>query len=359
MSGTTKCMSVAPDGISLATNISLATLISVAPDITQTTDAGVAGALPGAFGLSISPTLVISDSSVNGTNFGGIVGFGVTAALKNSTDDNYGGGAITAFTGAANITKTSTGTATAATVDIFKSQITSPAASVTITTGSDFRALDLSGTVNGTVTRHWGFLAEAFTKGTGAFQFGAGKVSSITGTPPTGYGAWGVETGITTDEDRFTYKTATGKIWRLSGMATMVGGAWTTAGTALASDTTARWFHVHDTGVTPVITNDDSVDFAVPGDIRAFAMSCGLSSAPNNGANTQSRTFTLRDDNADTALSCTISETALGCTDFETSPVVLAAGSLISWGSTASNGGGSNPIATDVTCTLYYNVDGF
>ena len=71
-------------------------------------------------------------------------------------------------------------------------------------------AEDIS-TLNGTVTRAWGWHAGALSKSTADFQFGA-TAQTVTGTVPSGEGAWGTETHT---PSRFYFKNDSNQIWRL------------------------------------------------------------------------------------------------------------------------------------------------
>ena len=73
-----------------------------------------------------------------------------------------------------------------------------------------------------------------------------------------------------------------------------------------------------------------------------------LSAAPNNGAGSQSITFTLRVAGASSALACTITEAQTSCTD--TDAVAVTAGQLIGWLQTAAN----TPAAANIEASVTY-----
>lgn len=344
MTGTSTCLSLFPDGATLATNGTLASAITVNGSYTQTTDAGLVGLLPAAYVLTMTPTLKITDSSINGTNFGGLVGINMTATLTNSTDDNYGGGGLAAFNGGIAITKTSTGTASGS-GSVFNSTITAPGTGTTFTSAIDYHANEVSGTVTGTLTRHWGFLAEAFTKGTAGFPFGAGKVSAITGTPPTGYAMWGVETGATSDVDRLVFKNANGQTTRLQQHCT--------TGTGMALSAAASSYFPISGGVAANLT-ETVVDAPAPGALKFYSMNCGVSAAPGAA---KSYTFTFRDDVADvTGSSCAISgASATSCTARVETGTAVASASMLAIKSAPA----STPTAADGTCTVCWVIDAF
>ncbi|HZP41141.1 MAG TPA: DNRLRE domain-containing protein, partial [Candidatus Binatia bacterium] len=76
-------------------------------------------------------------------------------------------------------------------------------------------------TVNGTITREWGWHVRALAKGSAQFQFGATE-HTINGTVPAGEGVWGVEAG---SPNRFYFKNGSNRVWRM-GYATA---RWSTA----------------------------------------------------------------------------------------------------------------------------------
>lgn len=77
-----------------------------------------------------------------------------------------------------------------------------------------------------------------------------------------------------------------------------------------------RYFGFDLLGAGPVATEADVQFYKTPtGSVVYHSMRVFTTTAPDNGGGTQSWVITLRDDGADTALSCTISETAQDCTD--------------------------------------------
>lgn len=227
----------------------------------------------------------------------------------------------------------------------------------TIATGctvTDFYAgvnAEAAGTVGGTLTNWYGTRSAAPLLGTNRAQFAAvGMSRANIGTVKSTEVWWGAES---TTQERFITKNDAGHVWPTPHF------CWTgnTLAVGLAADTTTRYFSVNGNRTTATTTEADH-DTPVIGASQAFSLACGLSAAPNNGANTQTRTFTVMDDTGATALSCVISETATSCSDREdVTTVTLAAASMIDFRSEAANGGGSAPLATDATCTVCFTLD--
>lgn len=100
--------------------------------------------------------------------------------------------------------------------------------------------------------------------------------------------------------------------------------------------------------VGPSVTEADVQFWKTPTGAVVFnAIRVYTITAPDLGAGTQSYTITLRDDAADTALSCTISETSRDCTDTDT--VAPATGSLMTLGITPS---GTPAVSSNVIVTI-------
>jgi hypothetical protein len=344
VTGTWACATLAPGGVTLGANSALAIgLGSSGFTATQTTDALAAGILPGIYGFNVPVRLKVTDSGINGSSVGALRALNFTGTVTNETDDNYAGGSAVGLSVALAGTKTSTGTLTLATVDGITSSMTAPGTGVTYTTVADFHANDYSGTVDGTSTRHFAFLSEALSKGTAGFPFGAGKRSALLGTPPTGYAAWGVETGVTSDADRFVTKNAAGHGWRM-GYLTFTG-----RGTGLATSAGTNYFPVF-TSATDDAT-ETNVDAGAPGAMTCYSLACGLNVAAGGGSDAHA--ITLRDDTADTALACTITTTASSCSDREEAGVSIAAPSLLAYKNITAD----TPTANEITCTLVCNLN--
>lgn len=94
---------------------------------------------------------------------------------------------------------------------------------------------------------------------------------------------------------------------------------------------TTRFLAVFDeSGLTPNATETAVDDFVAPTGLWFTDLRVEVSTAPDNGAGTQTRAVTLRDDGADTMMTCTISETATSC-EFTASAVRVASGSRLTW----------------------------
>src|SRR6185295_12822381 len=87
-------------------------------------------------------------------------------------------------------------------------------------------------TLNGTVTRAWGWHVGGLTKGTARFPFGA-TAHAITGTVPSNEGVWGVETHTPT---RLYFKNDSNQTFRMGTI------AMTAMGTSLSNSSTNYFF---------------------------------------------------------------------------------------------------------------------
>jgi hypothetical protein len=348
-SGSVNCMTVAPDGVSLSTNATIFSGLQAAFTATQTTDALIAGSFPSVFGLNFSPGLTITNSSIGGTGLGAIVGVISSPSVTNGTNDNYSGATSVSYAGGFTSSRTSTGTLGITKANVFQSQITAPNTSITYTDARDFQALEISGTVNGAVTRHTGFVAEAMTKGTTVMPFAAGE-ATITGTPPTGYGAWGVESGA---PNRLWFQNESGHIWR-TGWAT-----WSMSSALLGADNGTDYFRpvgfAQAAGTTEATVDEPTA----PGPMKVYGISCNARVAPANGGGTQSRTCTLRVGTpgslAASALTCSFTEATQSCTDREEAGVAVGATQVATIEWTAA----STPADSEVATTLWWNLDAF
>lgn len=84
----------------------------------------------------------------------------------------------------------------------------------------------------------------------------------------------------------------------------------------------------------------------------ASRLFCNLpAGSPDNGGGTQTYTFTLRKNTADTALTCAISEAGQTCSD-TSNTVAVTAGDLIDFSSVPSG----TPTARSVTCSIEYAI---
>ena len=108
-----------------------------------------------------------------------------------------------------------------------------------------------------------------------------------------------------------------------------------------------RYFAVNQYGSDNA--NESAADSPAPADITLTGIICGMNNAPGSG---KTRTFTVRDNAADTSMTCTISDTAKACSLFPASGLAITAGHMIDWqGQTTGS-----PAATDVTCVMYFHI---
>jgi hypothetical protein len=284
--------------------------------------------------------LKLQDSALNATYMGSVESFRSSVKIENATDDNVtAGGGLNGYIGfyaSPELVKSSSGTLTLGKGFGFYSAPNTIDSGETIGDYYGFRAV--SPTNNGTLTDNYGVFASTIT-GTNRHPYSAAQ-GAITGSTKADEGDWGVENTAPT---RFYYRGDTGHIWRM-GYLTMTG-----VGTTLATTAVTRFFPV--AGTAAANATETTVDAASPGAIKVYAMSCGLTAAA--GAGTDAHAITLRDDAADTALSCTITTTATNCQDREEAGVTVAVPSLLAFKDITTD----TPTANDVTCVLVYNLD--
>lgn len=362
--GVSNCMTMLPDGLNLGSSSAIASGITMSPSVVQTTDALSAGLLPSYSGIVINPTYTVTDDAINGTNYGLFQGINMTPTIRNQSNDNYGGMVFQGIVVAPQWLKTGSGTVTVSTSESFVSLAEGTAASETVTSHTDFHARDISSAVNGTFTTHYGFLADAFTRGTNQLQFAAGE-HTIASTVPAGIVEFGAKTAA---PGRFYAKNENQQAWEM-GYTTWTGVSATnpgtaTAGTSLGANNTQHYFRINDIAA-PSDTNTD-VDIPAPGALTIFAMACAVNTAPANGGGTQTRTFTVREAGSSVAPSCAMSEASTTCTwcvassgtpctTTATTGEAVAAGALVD----ITNTNSGTPAATDATCTVYWTLDAF
>ncbi len=221
---------------------------------------------------------------------------------------------------------------------------------------------DMTGTNNGTITRLWGWHANAPTIGTDRYQFGATEHTLTAGAVPAGEVIWGGETGnpgrfATINENEGRFYPGPEQSWTGS-----------TNGT-LAADTTTRFFPINGRAVVDTAggagngasATEADHDIAAPCAAKIHRMACAVNAAPTS---THSRTFTVREAAADTAapVACTITGTATTCSWCETSTAgcsttgakeTIAAGAMLTLKSTATG----TPAASDASCVIHYTCD--
>lgn len=134
-------------------------------------------------------------------------------------------------------------------------------------------------------------------------------------------------------------------------MAIFSGGSTNATGLAADNTTTYLWAY----GFNNPSTTETNQDTVFPATGTLYAATCALQTAPDNGAGTQTRTFTFRADTADKSLVCgPISETSKTCT-VKSSGVAITGGQMVDWKAEATN----TPAATAVTCTVWYRATDF
>jgi hypothetical protein len=283
--------------------------------------------------------LKLQDSALNATYMGSVESFRSSVKIENATDDNVtAGGGLNGYIGfyaSPELVKSSSGTLTLGTGFGFYSAPNTIDSGETIGNYYGFRAV--SPTNNGTLTHNYGVFASTIT-GANRHPYSAGQ-GAITGSTQADEGDWGVEDTAPT---RFYYRGDTGHIWRM-GYMTMTG---ITTGLATAAGTNYGIVQ----GTAADNTTETSIDVAAPGAIKVYAMSCGLEVAA--GAGSDAHAITLRDDAADTALSCTITTTGTNCQDREEAGVTIAAPSLLSWKIVSTD----TPTANAMNCVIVYNL---
>lgn len=228
--------------------------------------------------------------------------------------------------------------------------LTRGAASPNLSVGDfrQFSAENITATGSPTITRQIGFHADALTSGASNFQYEAVEMSaSAVGTVGSNRGVWGVLAD--NNPNRFFYKNENGHVWQM-GYASQ---PFTCTGlTPAVGDPTQ---YCQPVGKAAADTNENNVKVVVPGNVHAFAMSCGLSAAPGVAS---IRTFTLRVSNADTAMACTmIGNAQFRCASrVETGIAINVTATWdISEDVTTADAGGTD----SASCVLYYNIDEF
>jgi hypothetical protein len=91
-------------------------------------------------------------------------------------------------------------------------------------------------------------------------------------------------------------------------------------------------------------------DVAWPASGLIYAISCGLSVAPANGANTQTRTLAVSIGTTPTTVTCTIPEAEKTCTGRVAAGVAVVGGDLVSIKHTAAQ----TPAAAEGTCSIVW-----
>jgi hypothetical protein len=270
-----------------------------------------------------------------GTTGTSIVTFSTQPTYKNATGNAVSGASVTGLYVLTTISNTGAGSLTIAKeagVDIWGG---SRSSGTTVT--DKYGVLVQPATTSGTITDNYGVFVSAQAAGTNIFPFGAGE-HAITGTVNASEGIWGVESGA---PNRFYFKNESGHIWRM-GYFPMQSRA-----TGLATSPTTQYFNV--IGQNAENATETNVDTSVPA-MSCYAMWCSLDAAAGGGSDAHA--FTLRDDTADTALSCTITTTAFTCTDREEAGVAIAANSLVTIEDTTTD----TPVANNVNCTVLCNL---
>lgn len=315
--------------------------------VTQDTNGGSIFGTPAGYLFRDGHTHQVTDSTLNASIIGSQITIYANPTLKNATDDNLSTATTSAqwqgMTGmywAPAYVKSSTGTLTCnAEYGLYSTPATIPSG-VTVT--RSYGGYHKTPTVSGTLTQAYGFFADVST-GTNQHPFAA-QEAAITGTQESNTGAWGVETGA---PGRFWFRNESGHLWRM-GYAT-----WSTHCTGLLGNTNT--YYCEPTGEATANTTVANQDQPIPGAAKFYAIACGVNTAPDNGAGTQARIFTLVDDTADTSLTCTISETATSCNGRVEAGVSVAAASMVAM-KVAPTG---TPAAAEMSCTLWWNLDAF
>jgi hypothetical protein len=283
---------------------------------------------------------------------GGDLGLYFAPIEKNSSANASTIGSVFGLQSAPWVSNTGAGTMVANNVGAIYGALGTISAGSTVTDAWVGGNASNDGTNSGTITRQWGWHAGALTLGTAAFQFGATE-HAIKGTVPASEGVFGVESGA---PNRFYFKNESGHIWRMGYT------SWTGTYGALAADNTARYAQPYGTAVAWDTTENNVDTFIAPGPLHIYALACGLNVAPDNGAGSQTRTFTVRIGAigalADTTVACTITETATACNGRTEAGVAATTGQAITVKSTATN----TPAATtanQLTCAIWWNLDAF
>ncbi len=205
------------------------------------------------------------------------------------------------------------------------------------------------GTVNGTLTRWWGYRVGVPSVGSSKFQYGADEFSSPS-TPPSNVVVWGAETG---SPGRFFAINESGHKGYLNT------GTWTTTCTALTTTTaSAEQFCLGPSAPVATIASNatvGTVDEPSAGPVHVYAIAVSLSSAP---ATTSVRTFRLfvNGSAASPALSCTITGSATTCNGRLEAGAPVTAGQPIAVGEDITV---ANAAAATATITLWWNLDAF
>lgn len=176
----------------------------------------------------------------------------------------------------------------------------------------------------------------------------------VAGAVASGDGVWGVENTSTT---RGYFKNEDENVFYM-GEITMTG----SSTDACAGGTTTEYFPANGQGLCGAT---GSVDTVVPGAITVTKMACSVNVAPDGGGGTQTRVLTLQEDGVDTAVTCTISETATDCSwcvtgvtgcDSTGTAEALQSGDMMQIESTPTQ---ASTVASEVTCTLWMTLDSF